>query len=88
MAAAFSVTGPADDAQLVVVQEAERQWCSRARIPELEAAVRDMLVQDHGVPVHRVVFVPPGVIPRTTSGKVQRGRTRDLWRQGAFGAVE
>ena len=52
---------------------------------ELDAVVRQMashLASVSGAPVHDVVLVRPGQVPRTTSGKIQRGRARDLHGQG------
>lgn len=48
---------------------------------ELDAVVRQMashLASVSGAAVHDVVLVRPGQVPRTTSGKIQRGRARDL----------
>lgn len=48
---------------------------------ELDAVVRQMashLASVSGAAVHDVVLVRPGQVPRTTSGKIQRGRARYL----------
>jgi len=52
---------------------------------ELDDAVRRMashLASVSGAAVHDVVLVRPGQVPRTTSGKIQRGRARDLLGRG------
>ncbi|MFD5330476.1 hypothetical protein ACFWH7_01075 [Cellulosimicrobium cellulans] len=52
---------------------------------ELDAVVRQMashLASVSGAAVHDVVLVRPGQVPRTTSGKIQRGRARDLHGRG------
>ncbi len=41
-------------------------------------ALRRAILEEHGLDVARVVFVSAGGVPRTTSGKVQRRRTREL----------
>lgn len=57
---------------------------------ELDAVVRQMaahLATVSGAAVHDVVLVRPGQVPRTTSGKIQRGRARDLHGRGDLAAL-
>ncbi|WP_264030997.1 fatty acyl-AMP ligase [Cellulosimicrobium sp. SH8] len=57
---------------------------------ELDAVVRQMashLASVSGAAVHDVVLVRPGQVPRTTSGKIQRGRARDLHGAGDLAAL-
>lgn len=66
---------------IVIAIEASR----RADAPhELPQRVRLQVAQETGVQVDRVDVVPAGSIPKTTSGKVQRQRARELWRTGAW----
>lgn len=46
------------------------------------AAVTAAVTTDHGIAPHEVVLVRPGRVPTTTSGKVRRGRCRELWLEG------
>ncbi|HSF39873.1 MAG TPA: amino acid adenylation domain-containing protein, partial [Thermoanaerobaculia bacterium] len=48
---------------------------------------RQAIAGEHEAVVHEVVLVPPGGVPRTTSGKVQRRACRDLYLQGELRAV-
>ncbi|MBR8743439.1 fatty acyl-AMP ligase [Nocardiopsis sp. MG754419] len=48
-------------------------------------AVRDAVQRGHGLSIHALLPVRRGTIPRTTSGKVQRGRCRERYLQGRFG---
>jgi acyl-CoA synthetase (AMP-forming)/AMP-acid ligase II len=41
-------------------------------------AIRAAVSTEHQIGVARVILLKPGVLPRTTSGKVQRKRCRDL----------
>jgi acyl-CoA synthetase (AMP-forming)/AMP-acid ligase II len=50
--------------------------------------VRGIVARDVGVQVDRVLALAKGTIPRTTSGKIQRGLARDLFRGGELGARE
>ncbi|HVR72672.1 MAG TPA: AMP-binding protein [Vicinamibacteria bacterium] len=68
---------------LVVVAE------TRARDPEardrLAATVTERVSAALGVPPDQVALVPPGAIPKTSSGKIRRAATRDLYLGGALG---
>jgi 1-acyl-sn-glycerol-3-phosphate acyltransferase len=67
---------------LVVVAE------TRARDPEardrIAAAVTDRVSAAVGVPPDLVALVPPGAIPKTSSGKIRRAATRELYLDGAL----
>lgn len=66
---------------IVIAIEASR----RADAPhELPQRVRLQVAQETGVQVDRVEVVPAGSIPKTTSGKVQRQRAREMWRTGSW----
>ena len=45
-------------------------------LAEIEEAVRRRIRETAGLELDRVVLIPPGTIPRTTSGKVRRSETR------------
>lgn len=46
---------------------------------QLKATVRGAVTDSHGVTLNRIVFVQPTSIHKTTSGKIQRGRMRQLY---------
>ena len=46
---------------------------------QLKAAVRSAVVDSHGIALSRIVFVLPTSMQKTTSGKVQRSRMRQLY---------
>jgi acyl-CoA synthetase (AMP-forming)/AMP-acid ligase II len=69
-AAAFSVPHE-DQERLVVAQEITRQ-AGDVSISEVAGAIRAAVAAAHEVQVHTVVLLPPGEIPKTSSGKVQR----------------
>ncbi len=63
------------------------------RLPPPEvftSELRAVIQRDLGFQVDEVVCLPKGSIPRTTSGKIQRGRARELYRIGelALGSTE
>ncbi|WND83244.1 non-ribosomal peptide synthase/polyketide synthase [Lysobacter capsici] len=90
---AFSADGCAvfaledeDSGALAIVQEIS--GASALDSVDLAARIRAALAEAHDLyDLARVVLVRAGHLPRTSSGKVQRGRCRDLLREGAFSAV-
>jgi acyl-CoA synthetase (AMP-forming)/AMP-acid ligase II len=77
--AVFSIDG-ADGERAVVLQEVERRSQS-ADLPALAAAIRVAVASEHELPLHSVVLLKPGVLARTSSGKIQRNRCRDDYLQ-------
>lgn len=100
MCAAFSVEIGGQE-RLAIVAEANRGLVRAAQQLEKELArdeymarfeatvqhIRTVIAQQFDVAVASIVFVKPGTFPRTTSGKVQRGRARELALQGALEVV-
>jgi acyl-CoA synthetase (AMP-forming)/AMP-acid ligase II len=81
---AFTTTGTRGESRLVVVQELSRKWRNRASKRDLDSAIREAVVKQHGIAAHQVVIVSVGAIPTTTSGKIQRARCRELWLANAY----
>lgn len=52
--------------------------------PAIAAAVRRSITADHGIQVGALVVLPPGAIPVTSTGKVQRSRCAQLVASGAW----
>lgn len=56
---------------------------TRADAPEdLEQSVRNTIVRSFGVPVEKVVLLQAGQLPKTSSGKLQRRKTRAMYLSG------
>ncbi|WP_335982307.1 fatty acyl-AMP ligase [Streptomyces sp. CA2R106] len=49
-----------------------------------EGAARAAVSDRHGIRLARLVLVPPGAVPRTSSGKVARSACRERYLAGAF----
>jgi fatty-acyl-CoA synthase len=60
------------------VQEVERL----AQAAGLVAEVRKTVQEGMGLTLDDVIALPPGALPKTSSGKLQRGKTRDLYETG------
>lgn len=82
--AAFSVlTGDAE--RLVLVFELERAWVRRAAERDnILSAIRGAVSRQHGVHVDDIVLIRPGMLPRTSSGKVRRAQCQSDFLGGAL----
>jgi acyl-CoA synthetase (AMP-forming)/AMP-acid ligase II len=78
--AAFSVEVDGEE-RLVVVTEAEVDE-EMLDVDEVLNAIRLSVVTKHQIRAHVVVLVPRGEIPKTSSGKLQRALTRQLYLDG------
>ena len=73
-------------ARLVVVQEIEAR--RQPEVDHLVARLRADLAERHEiVTLEAVLLVRPGHVPRTSSGKIQRGRCRQMYVDGEFAPV-
>lgn len=81
-----TVTGPRGDELLVAVHEIRSHW-GEQRLREIAAGMKQTLVREFGVPVGAVVLVRPGAVRRTTSGKIERAATRELYLTGELEAL-
>jgi amino acid adenylation domain-containing protein len=75
-AAAFSVE-TAGEERLVIILEVERR--RRDGFEEVAEAIRRAVAEEHEVQVWEVVLIRAGSLPKTSSGKVQRGLCRRLY---------
>jgi acyl-CoA synthetase (AMP-forming)/AMP-acid ligase II len=80
--AVFSVPGEGGDEELVVVQEVERVHRRSIDVAEMVGRIREAVTDEHEIFARHVVLIRPGTLPKTTSGKIQRGVARQLWLEG------
>ncbi|MGD1171880.1 thioester reductase domain-containing protein [Mycobacterium seoulense] len=74
--AAFAVEHDEQEALTVVAEVRDAQ-----ALPDGKALAR--AIRRHGhIDPHAIAFVPPHSIPKTTSGKIRRSSTRQLWLDG------
>jgi amino acid adenylation domain-containing protein len=82
--AAFSVDIEGEE-RLVVVHEVERRREAEAR--EAAEAIRTAVLREHEISLHEVVPIRAGTLPKTSSGKVRRGASREGYLQGGLQIV-
>ncbi len=76
-AAAFAVESDGEE-RLVLVQELTREGL-RADAGEVALAVRRALADEHEVQLQALALIRPATLPKTSSGKVRRGATRQAF---------
>jgi 1-acyl-sn-glycerol-3-phosphate acyltransferase len=82
--AAFGVSKPSQGTeQLVIV--AETRVTDEARRERLVGGVTQAVAAALDLPPDLVLLVPPGAVPKTSSGKVRRSAARELYLQGKLG---
>jgi acyl-CoA synthetase (AMP-forming)/AMP-acid ligase II len=84
--AAFPDSGAAGE-RLIVVQEIERTQRHHLDIDDLVGTIREAVATEHEVNPAEIVLIAPGTLPKTTSGKIQRALTANLWREGRLKIV-
>lgn len=85
VSAAFLV--PAEDGeQVVIVQEIKRME-RQLDIEELAACIRQAVAAEHGLQISEIVFIRPGTMPKTTSGKLQRSECRAAYGDGRLKVI-
>jgi len=84
---AFGLTdeGAGTEKLVVVAESRERENSQRAAIA---ASVTEVVTQGLGIPPDRVEIIPPGSIPKTSSGKLRREETKQLYLAGMLSAAK
>ncbi|MEU0192323.1 fatty acyl-AMP ligase [Streptomyces afghaniensis] len=83
--AAFAVPGNGVERVVIVAEHARTARLAELDVPAVVRAVRGAVSARHGLRLADVVLVPPGTVPRTSSGKVSRALTRARYLEGAYG---
>ena len=82
--AAFSVEVDGEE-RLVLAQElAPRARLDAAGLAAAVAAIRRAVAEEHEAQVWEVLLLKAGIVPKTSSGKIQRRATRALYLEGAL----
>ncbi|MGB6546836.1 MAG: AMP-binding protein [Candidatus Acidiferrales bacterium] len=82
---AFGIKDAASGTERLVVVAETRERSSAVR-EKLAAAITQQVARAVGVPPDTVLTVPPHSIPKTSSGKLRRDGTKQLYQAGVCGA--
>lgn len=88
-AAAFSIDVASGEACVVVVELTRQDWrrlASEAETDDLTPTIRSTVAQAHGIDPADVLLLPPGSLPYTSSGKIQRSLAREHYLSGELQA--
>ncbi|WP_429848139.1 amino acid adenylation domain-containing protein [Brevibacillus panacihumi] len=80
--AAFVIEEEASQ-QIVLVHEIERTYRSK-NLDQVVDAIYQAISEEHELQVNAIILIRPGSIPKTTSGKIQRSKTREAYLRGAL----
>ncbi|MET0496504.1 MAG: AMP-binding protein [Actinoplanes sp.] len=85
-AVAFGVQVDGVERVVVAAELRKKVLGSKEPIPldRAASAIRAAVAAYCGVQCHEVLLVKPGSIPKTTSGKLQRGAGKELWMNGSL----
>ena len=83
---AFGLSDEASGTEKLVVA-AETRERDAARLATITAKVTELVSQGLGLPPDRVELLPPGSIPKTSSGKLRRQETKQLYLAGTLSAA-
>ena len=84
--AAFAVSVEGEE-RLVVVQEVERSHLRQLDVDGTMGDIRQAVAAEHELQVYAIVLVKTASIPKTSSGKIQRRRCRQLFLAGDLDVV-
>lgn len=74
--------------RLVVAQEVERTYRKTLKAADVAESIRWQLFDQHFVDVYGIILLKPGGLPKTSSGKVQRGACRDRYLSGELAILD
>jgi len=89
--AAISIADDQSERLVVIVELKNRGESHDDVMQRLRAVKREVtsaVVQSHNLRVSDVVFVPPGSIPITTSGKIRRSSCVERYKQDGFARLD
>ncbi|NNJ93262.1 MAG: fatty acyl-AMP ligase, partial [Halobacteria archaeon] len=76
-----------DFPQLVLVHEVARQHMADPDVEGIAASIRESVTCGHGLRVSTVILLRPGMLPKTSSGKIRRGECKKRLITGALPVI-
>ena len=87
--AAVALEGGVDGDGVAILAEVEPRRLEEGEAPaDVADRIRSAVCETHGVFPHVVALVPPGTLPKTTSGKLQRFLCRERWLTQTLPVIE
>jgi acyl-CoA synthetase (AMP-forming)/AMP-acid ligase II len=77
--AAFAIEIDGSERLAVMVEQRRPSAATGDDQEDLRAAIKGAVARRHDAAVHNIVFVDPGALPRTSSGKVRRHLCRKVY---------
>ena len=84
---AFGLKDEANGTEKLVIVAESRASDAESRAA-IAAAINEQVTQGLGLPPDRVELIPPGSIPKTSSGKLRRDETKQLYVAGTLAAAK
>jgi fatty-acyl-CoA synthase len=82
---AFGLKDEGSGTEKLIVAAEVRERDTR-KLAAISAAVTDQVMRGLGLPPDRVELLPPGSVPKTSSGKLRREETKQLFLKGSLSA--
>ena len=73
--------------RIALIAEIDTREIAATSHNQLVGDLRQAIADEHGIQLYGVALVPPGTVPKTTSGKLQRFMCRDAWMNNTLGAL-
>ena len=73
--------------RIALIAEIDTREIAATGHDQLVGDLRQAIAEEHGIQLYGVALVPPGTVPKTTSGKLQRFLCRDAWLNNTLGAL-
>jgi amino acid adenylation domain-containing protein len=81
--AAFSYEAEKEE-RLVIVAEVKGAKPAQGELEPIFDAIREAIFQDHDLTPWAIALLPGGALPKTSSGKIQRGACKVCFREGTL----
>ncbi|HAV42764.1 TPA: acyl-CoA synthetase [bacterium] len=79
-AVVFGLRNPNSLTESIAIVTESHLWEKREK--EIKEGIRNNILNRFGLRVERIEVLPPGSLPKTSSGKLQRNKTRELFEAG------
>jgi fatty-acyl-CoA synthase len=68
--------------KLIILAELNERKIKGQKDQSLKKIIHQKILESCQISMAELVFLKPGTLPRTSSGKIQRGKAKELWKKG------